>query len=365
MVPLLIADQAWDLKNIPPKSIVVAFTRKDALQLKYLLQRQGRNVSVIYGALPPEVRLRQAHRFAYGETELCVATDAIGMGLNLPADNVVFTDLTKFDGFQMRRLKAGELQQIAGRAGRYGLSERGYVGAIDRPMLDMVRRLMTQSVPDEQYARLAPRPDEIELLQGDLVQRLLIWRELNAIPEVLRSIIKSTDLEDRLDLAQFLSYDDLMHLGVERALLLINAPARKESREYWIECATAILSDRALPLPPSPPKDIDAGPSLKEAEMCIACMEIYLWLGYRQPFAHLAHDLEGTMIQRDALTREIDVALLRKFDPEIGGRQGGRPRPAKSSSGAPRENGHRPPPNEKPRRGGTSSGQGRPRGGRR
>lgn len=319
LVPLSLAENHFPLEQIPPQSIVIAFTRKDVLHLKYILQKAGRAVSVVYGALPPEVRLKQAHRFAFGETEICVATDAVGMGLNLPADYVIFSDMVKFDGRSMRRLLASEIQQIAGRAGRFGFSEQGWVSAIDKPMMDIIRRAINQRIPEEQFARLAPRTDEIELLEGDLVQRLTIWQQLNAVPDVLRSLVKSTEMEDRIELAGYLSNEDLTTLGVERALLLINAPARKESRDYWNECASAIIQNLTIPLPPPPPTTIHEGGLLKEAERIIACMDVYLWLAYRPPFRHLATDRDGIMHQRDELTREIDLALLRKFDPNTRG----------------------------------------------
>ena len=76
--PLLMMHGTWMTSH--PRTILVAFTRRDVLELKFYLQHQGRTVSVVYGALPPEVRLKQAHRFARGDAEICVATDAVGWG---------------------------------------------------------------------------------------------------------------------------------------------------------------------------------------------------------------------------------------------------------------------------------------------
>src|SRR5207244_13594606 len=127
LTPLEIAETPWGLKHLPPRTILVAFSRQVVLGLKSELERLDRTVSVVYGNLPPEVRRKQADRFANGETEICVATDAVGMGLNLPADQVCFWELEKFDGKQMRMLTAAEAHQIGGRAGRYGLSNTGRV----------------------------------------------------------------------------------------------------------------------------------------------------------------------------------------------------------------------------------------------
>lgn len=321
LVPLSIAPEHWPLRKLPERTILIAFTRRDVLRLKYTLQNFGRTVSVVYGALPPEVRLKQAERFANGEVEICVATDAVGMGLNLPADNVVFTTLHKYDGKQRRRITASELQQIGGRAGRYGLSEAGLVGGVDKPTLETIRRLINEKVPDLTVARLAPRTDEIDLLEGDLAQRLLTWQQLNAIPDSLRHILTSTDMVDRLELAKLLSYDDLMKLGVEKALLLVSAPVRTESQEYWVECATSILKDDPLAPPPPSPKVISEGDSLRYAEEVISCIDVYLWLAYREPFQHLVEDPTPVIKQREALTYEMDLALMKRFNPTSGNRR--------------------------------------------
>ena len=94
LTPLHVAERPWTLEDLPERTILVAFSRRMVLGLKADLEKKfNRSVAVIYGNLPPEVRLRQAERFASGEAEICVATDAIGMGLNLPADNVCFYEV--------------------------------------------------------------------------------------------------------------------------------------------------------------------------------------------------------------------------------------------------------------------------------
>lgn len=90
------------------------------------MRKQGKSCSIIYGNLPYDVRQAEAKRFADGETDILVFTDAIGMGLNLPIERVVFLEISKFDGKSVRPLKPAEVQQIAGRAGRRGIFEKGY-----------------------------------------------------------------------------------------------------------------------------------------------------------------------------------------------------------------------------------------------
>ncbi|MHB1773194.1 MAG: helicase-related protein [Acidimicrobiales bacterium] len=113
---------AVGLDAVPSRSVVVAFSRKAVLHLAGLLRERGRDVSVLYGALPPEVRREQIRAFIEGTSDVVVATDVIGHGINLPVDVVVFAETTKFDGSIRRNLADFEIAQIAGRAGRFGLS---------------------------------------------------------------------------------------------------------------------------------------------------------------------------------------------------------------------------------------------------
>lgn len=91
------------------------------------LEKKGIKVSTIYGSLPPQIRKKQFEMFLSGETEVVVATDAIGLGVNLPIRRIVFMNIYKFDGMSTRLLNEYEIRQIAGRAGRKGLYEQGYV----------------------------------------------------------------------------------------------------------------------------------------------------------------------------------------------------------------------------------------------
>ena len=105
---------------------LIVFSRRSVHALAAELQRKNIRCSIIYGRLPYDVRHREAEKFATGETDVLVATDAIGMGMNLPIRRVLFYERQKFDGNQVRPLNASEIQQIAGRAGRAGIYDRGY-----------------------------------------------------------------------------------------------------------------------------------------------------------------------------------------------------------------------------------------------
>src|SRR5947207_4361414 len=105
--------------RLPPRSAVVAFSMADVFSLAELVRRQRGGTAVVMGALSPRARNAQVGMFQAGEVDYLVATDAIGMGLNMDLDHVAFARLGKFDGRAPRRLSAAEIGQIAGRAGRH------------------------------------------------------------------------------------------------------------------------------------------------------------------------------------------------------------------------------------------------------
>ena len=118
---------------------LIAFSKKSVLDVAGRLEEAGVSSSVIYGSLPPEIRRRQTRLFNRGKTKVAVATDAIGMGLNLPVRRIVFLQADKFDGTSRRPLRTPEIKQIAGRAGRYGIYDKGYVSARGEQELEYIR----------------------------------------------------------------------------------------------------------------------------------------------------------------------------------------------------------------------------------
>src|SRR5215472_8734653 len=105
--------------RLPPRTAVVAFTIADVFSIAELVRRQRGGTAIVLGALSPRARNAQVGLFQAGEVDYLVATDAIGMGLNMDLDHVAFARTGKFDGRGPRRLNAAELAQIAGRAGRH------------------------------------------------------------------------------------------------------------------------------------------------------------------------------------------------------------------------------------------------------
>lgn len=113
-------------EDVKQGDALIVFSKKSVLDVAGRLEEQRVDASVIYGSLPPEIRRRQMRQFNSGRTKVVVATDAIGMGLNLPVRRIVFLQADKYDGVSRRPLLVSEIKQIAGRAGRFGIYNSGY-----------------------------------------------------------------------------------------------------------------------------------------------------------------------------------------------------------------------------------------------
>ncbi|HKH95025.1 MAG TPA: helicase-related protein [Beijerinckiaceae bacterium] len=107
------------LSRLPPRSAIVAFSAEEVYAIAELIRRQRGGAAVVLGALSPRTRNAQVELFQSGDVDYLVATDAVGMGLNLDVDHVAFASDKKFDGYRFRKLFAAEFGQIAGRAGRH------------------------------------------------------------------------------------------------------------------------------------------------------------------------------------------------------------------------------------------------------
>ena len=133
---------AKKLTRLPPRSAIVAFSAAEVYEMAELIRRQKGGAAVVMGALSPRTRNAQVALYQAGEVDYLVATDAIGMGLNMDIDHVAFAKLSKFDGVRPRRLTAQEIGQIAGRAGRHmtngTFGTTGNVGELDPDLVEAV-----------------------------------------------------------------------------------------------------------------------------------------------------------------------------------------------------------------------------------
>lgn len=134
------------ITRLPARSAIIAFSAQDVYALAELIRRQRGGAAVVLGALSPRTRNAQVALYQSGDVEFIVATDAIGMGLNLDVDHVAFSALRKFDGQNHRNLTPGEIGQIAGRAGRHmNDGTFGVTGGAESLDADTVERLETHS----------------------------------------------------------------------------------------------------------------------------------------------------------------------------------------------------------------------------
>ena len=151
---------AKKLSRIPKRSAIVAFSAEEVYAVAEMLRRTRGGAAVVMGALSPRTRNAQVAMYQAGEVDYLVATDAIGMGLNMDIGHVAFASLTKFDGHRQRRLTVAEMAQIAGRAGRH--QRDGTFGSLG-----------------SEVGPAAFRPEEIEAIEEHRFARLdqIFWRE--------------------------------------------------------------------------------------------------------------------------------------------------------------------------------------------
>lgn len=130
------------LTRLPRRTAIVAFSADEVYAIAELIRRQQGGAAVVLGALSPRTRNAQVALFQSGDVDYLIATDAIGMGLNLDLDHVAFAQNRKFDGYQYRNLTAAELGQIAGRAGRHLRDGTfGVTGQVDPLDEDLVKKI--------------------------------------------------------------------------------------------------------------------------------------------------------------------------------------------------------------------------------
>ena len=235
LAPLAFAGKVDSMKEVRDGDAVIVFSRRAVLATAAELQQLGKKTSVIYGALPPASRREEVRRFAEGESTVVVSTDAIGMGISLPIKRIIFREVSKFDGEDDRLLNGSEIRQIAGRAGRYGIYDRGEVLAVAHPEL-VEDALAHEGMPLDRVT--IPFPKEA-VDTGYSFRRLFReWQELPFVEGFMRE-----DMTEAMFLLGELG--DKMARQLDRALLyeLITCPVDIKNDRlvlYWLECCIAI-----------------------------------------------------------------------------------------------------------------------------
>lgn len=173
-IPLQLQQQNFSYRNIEEGDALVVFSKKRVLELAYEFADLGIKASLIYGDLPPEVRRKQYEQFINKETKILICTDAIGMGVNLPIKRIIFMDIKKYDGNEFRFLNSHEVKQIAGRAGRKGIYEVGYVASIGGNQ-DFLDEMLSSEDREIKEAVVGPSEAILKVKSLSLREKLALW----------------------------------------------------------------------------------------------------------------------------------------------------------------------------------------------
>jgi ATP-dependent RNA helicase SUPV3L1/SUV3 len=248
-IPLQIERKRFEMNQTKKGDALVCFSRKRVLETAARLQNNGFSVSMIYGSMPPETRKKQIQRFIEGKSTVVVATDAIGMGLNLPIRRIVFLENEKFDGTRRRRLTSQEVKQIAGRAGRKEIYDVGKVAFVDN-IKEMKDLLSKEDQPVHTFA-IAPTNGVFERFQKysrDLGTFFELWDKFESPKGTekatlheergLYELILGTEIEARLSMMDLYGF---LHLPF--------STKDPGMTEQWLETMYAICFGEELPEP--------------------------------------------------------------------------------------------------------------------
>lgn len=307
------------IRSLTPGTVVVAFSRKAVLALAGEVNRMhpGR-VAVLYGAMPLASRREEIERFLSGAAEVCVATDVLGHGVNLPCETLLFAETTKFDGEERRSLLPWELAQIAGRAGRFGLVERGHVGVLAglgwgtadpelvedalEPHVRLPGGHWGYRVVDE--ARIRPRLSDLGIDDpSDLDAALVAWHRIALREWAFESWLAVESLQPlrlRLDAVRRRLAERGRRISLDDTWVLVNSPVDEDGVELLATFALALAGDRvarphlAFVLDESRLR----GASLEEAEQIGREASILRWFALQYP------GVGGVTIERAAALEE-------------------------------------------------------------
>ena len=313
------------LRSLGTGTVVVAFSRKAVLALAGEANRlhPGR-VAVLYGAMPLASRREEIDRFLNRAADVCVATDVLGHGVNLPCETLLFAETTKFDGEARRDLHPWELAQIAGRAGRFGLVERGHVGVLAglgwgvadpelvqdalEPHVPLPGGFHGYRVVDE--ARIRPRLSDLGVHDpAHLGAALSAWHRVALREWAFESWLAVESLQPlhvRLEAVQRRLAERGRRLSLADTWTLVNAPVDEDGLEVLTTLALALAGDRVAR--PHLTFLLDTarlrGASLEDAEQAGREASILRWFALQFPGAG------GVTIERAAALEEAAAARV-------------------------------------------------------
>jgi len=315
LTPLEVTDQPLDPdQKAEAGSAFISFSRRDVLAWKQTLG--STDCAVVYGALSPEVRREEARRFTAGEAKIVSATDAIGMGLNLPVKTIVFTTLTKWDGEKEVTLGDSAIRQIAGRAGRYGMHETGIVTALNKRDLACIRAaLAAPAQPLPTIAPIAPHMKMLEFLAQETGKN-----DLPSLLDCFAALPGDTDLFCKADVSSMREL--AVQLGdfglpLDTQFTLCACPVDTRSGDQiriWRQWVAAVAEEVPSPMPHGPRFQPDgstgSATQLQAAEGRVRLLAAYRWMHHRMP--ELFPDIEEAVAVSSAVNQFISNSLKKK-----------------------------------------------------
>ena len=210
------------LTRLPPRTAVVAFSADQVYAIAELIRRQRGGAAVVMGSLSPRTRNAQVALYQSGEVDFLVATDAIGMGLNMDVDHVAFGGLRKFDGKKTRYLHSQEIGQIAGRAGRFRTDGTfGVTGECDEMDADLV-----EAIQDHRFQPVTT----VEWRNGKL--------DFTSLPNLMRSLAMTPDREGLKLASEAVDETTLRQLAGEADIADRCVRDRQALMRLWDVCQT-------------------------------------------------------------------------------------------------------------------------------
>ncbi len=296
---------------------VVGFSRNSVIELQGEIARLGFSSAAIYGSLSPLVRRREAERFRSGAADVLVATDAIGLGLNLPIRRIIFATLEKYDGVSERRLTAQEIRQIAGRAGRYGIHEEGLVTTTSRRDMHLLHQSIERSetIGTDGPIWISPTDEHLRRL-STIIGTTRVGRLLQFFQErVLREKdngMRIADLSDTIEVANTLEMTEgVLTLPFEvravysRAPVSTRGPGLAVLARWATQHAEQGIVDGSELMIEGAARD-----RLLLYEDRSRLATLYLWLAQRFPEVYANHEDIARM--RDSIDNDIHAALLQR-----------------------------------------------------
>lgn len=323
MAPLAMeASPVRKLSNLRRGDAVIAFSRREVLMWRDMITEKGLSVATVYGNLSPEVRRAQAERFREGKADIVVGTDALAMGLNMPIARIVMTTAVKYNGVEEEEISAALAKQIAGRAGRYGVHEEGFVAGFDDDTHEVMRALMKEKIPPVPATGFAVAPSLEQL------HRISSVTGETSLVKLLRRFVHNIDVpdgffypritEDQNERAEWL---DTLDLSVADKFMLSLVPISSRVpmlQSAWEHWALSLAKKKVARLTPHPEGLL--WKNLQEVEDTCRMYSAYAWLGYRAP-DYFPSIEEAQQLAREASER-VD-SLLQQQNAATRKRQGG------------------------------------------